>query len=359
MKKITSNLLLLISLILLVNCSSDSNENNEQILGTITTEEVLNITTTSVTFSGNLISAGSGEVSAKGVVFGTNANPTLNDNVELSNNNNLGNFTINISGLIQNTTYYVRAFVTTEVGTNYGEEKLFTTLTFFQATCLPLNLQNGVIAFYPFSSGSLNDYSGYNHNLTNPTTASSTNDRSGNSNCAFNFIKANNEFVKITDPAFLDNYITNPYTISVWIKPSGTRDGGDYEGIINRIKSDNNSLNASNWGVGLHDCRQTSFITCTSNIWEFVSLGETNCSTASNSWHHIIATFDGTACNIYVDNMQQNLFSSSITNPIIQNFSDLLIGKDFTGAIDDVIIYDRVLSNSERTQLYNLNGCCN
>lgn len=442
----------------MINCSSDSEENNEQVLGTISTDEITNITTTSATFGGNLASAGSSEVTAKGVVFGTNPNPTINDNLELSNNNNMGSFTINKTGLTPNTTYYVRAFVTTVIGTNYGnqkvftttsellatittnevtnitnssiscggnltsdgnsnvtqlglvyssnpnpttndqviltnnlqlgtydlsitnlnantiyyvrafainsvgtsygEEKSFTTLPNFQATCLPTNLQNGVIAFYPFSSGSLNDYSGYNRHLTNPTTASSTTDRSGNSNCAFNFVKANDEFLKIVNPSFLDNYITNPYSISVWVKTTGTRDAADYEGIINRIRTDNNALLGSNWSLGLYDCRQAVLNTSSSYMWELIPIGETNCSSVTNSWHHIVATYDGSICNVYVDNMQQNILTSS-GQQNIQTFSDLLIGKYFNGVIDDIIIYNRVLNTTERTQLYNLSGCCN
>lgn len=458
MKKITTYLLFLLSIILLVNCSSDSEEKTEQILGTISTDDIINITTSSATFGGNLTSSGSSVVNAKGIVYGTTNNPTIDDNVELSNNNNLGNFAINKTGLTPNTTYYVRAFVTTAIGTNYGgqktftttpellatittndvsnitttsatcggnltfdgnstvaqlglvystnpnpttsnqvvlnsntqigsydlsitnlnanttyyvrafatnsigtsygEEKTFTTPPVFQANCLPTNLQNGVIAFYSFSSGSLNDYSGYNRHLTNPTTASSTTDRSGNSNCAFNFVKANDEFLKIINPSFLDNYVTNPYSISVWVKTTGTRDGADYEGIINRIRTDNNALLVSNWSIGLHDCRQVFLITPSSQMWELIPIGETNCSSVTDSWHHIVATYDGSVCNVYLDNMQQNIYTSS-GQQTIHTFSDLLIGKDFNGIIDDIIIYNRVLNATERTQLYNLSGCCN
>lgn len=37
--------------------------------------------------------------------------------------------------------------------------------------CIPVNLQSSLIAFYPFSNGSLNDAYGNNYHLSNPTTA--------------------------------------------------------------------------------------------------------------------------------------------------------------------------------------------
>lgn len=360
MKKITTYLLFLLSIILLVNCSSDSEENAEQILGTISTDDIINITTSSATFGGNLTSSGSSDVTAKGVVFGTNLNPTIDDNVELSNDNNLGSFTITKTGLTPNTTYYVRAFATNSIGTSYGEEKTFTTSPLFQATCLPTNLQNGVIAFYPFSSGSLNDYSGYNRHLTNPTTASSTTDRSGNSNCAYNFVISNNDYLTFINPTFINDFNSNPFSISIWIKTSGSRDAGDYESIISRGSGLQNCVYGQ-WSLGLHDLRQPTFNINQKQIWYSQQLGEVDFLGGQNSWHHLVISFDGDdSRKIYVDGqLTTDTQSSGLCGIIASNVGDLFIGKEFNGLIDDVIIYNKVLNNSEVTQLYNLSGCCN
>ena len=84
--------------------------------------------------------------------------------------------------------------------------------------CLPGTLQNGLKAFYPFSAGSLHDYSGHIHNLTNSTSATAAVDRAGNSNCAFRFIKANGDFLNYTNPSFIDNFQYLPFSISLWYK---------------------------------------------------------------------------------------------------------------------------------------------
>lgn len=53
--------------------------------------------------------------------------PTVDDN-KTTEGSGEGDFTSNISDLISNTTYYVRAYATNEKGTSYGEELKFNTI---------------------------------------------------------------------------------------------------------------------------------------------------------------------------------------------------------------------------------------
>ena len=98
----------------------------EEVAPTVTTAEVTNITVNSalcggeVTFDGNL-------ATTRGVCWSTSQNPTIEDN-KTTNGSGLGSFTSNLSNLASQTTYYVRAYATNEVGTSYGEEVSFTTL---------------------------------------------------------------------------------------------------------------------------------------------------------------------------------------------------------------------------------------
>jgi len=54
--------------------------------------------------------------------------------------------------------------------------------------CVPQNLQASVIAFYPFTNGNTNDFSGKNHHLSNTHGVVAAADRTGNPNCAFELI---------------------------------------------------------------------------------------------------------------------------------------------------------------------------
>ncbi len=93
---------------------------------TVTTADVTDIAQTTATSGGNVTDDGGAAVIARGVCWSTSQNPTVNDN-HTSDGNGTGIFTSNLTNLTANTTYYVRAYATNENGTNYGEQKSFTT----------------------------------------------------------------------------------------------------------------------------------------------------------------------------------------------------------------------------------------
>jgi uncharacterized protein (TIGR02145 family) len=62
-----------------------------------------------------------------GVCWATTTNPTIENN-KITHNQYLGSFECNLTGLLTNTTYYVRAFATNSAGTAYGKSIAFTTL---------------------------------------------------------------------------------------------------------------------------------------------------------------------------------------------------------------------------------------
>jgi len=92
----------------------------------ITTIEPINITDISAVCGGDVTSAGNGNVLERGVCWSTNNNPTLSDNY-LTIGSGIGSFEGEITGLAENSIYYVRAYATNEKGTNYGELYSFNT----------------------------------------------------------------------------------------------------------------------------------------------------------------------------------------------------------------------------------------
>ena len=99
----------------------------EPITPTVTTDNATNITQTTATSGGNVTSDGGASVTARGVCWSTSSNPTL-ANSHTSDGTGTGTFVSSITGLTENTTYYVRAYATNSVGTAYGNEISFTTL---------------------------------------------------------------------------------------------------------------------------------------------------------------------------------------------------------------------------------------
>jgi hypothetical protein len=92
-------------------------------LPTVTTTAISAITTTSANSGGTVTSDGNAFVTW-GVCWSTSANPTLANNF-MQNNSGVSVLT----GLIPNTTYYVRSYATNSAGIAYGNEHSFTTLT--------------------------------------------------------------------------------------------------------------------------------------------------------------------------------------------------------------------------------------
>ena len=104
---------------------------------TITTNTVIDITSNSATFGGEISNANENQIVERGIVYSTSPNPNiaLSDNIIIGNG--IGDFDT-ISGigyqydhtLNPNTTYYVRAYAITENNISaYGNEVSFTTLS--------------------------------------------------------------------------------------------------------------------------------------------------------------------------------------------------------------------------------------
>ena len=95
----------------------------------VKTSEVENIGTTTASCGGHVTGDGGANITERGVCWSTNHNPTVNES-HVSSGSGLGEFACNLSSLLANTTYYVRAYAKNSKGVAYGGEKDFTTLDF-------------------------------------------------------------------------------------------------------------------------------------------------------------------------------------------------------------------------------------
>jgi uncharacterized protein (TIGR02145 family) len=85
------------------------------------------ISTTSVKSGGDILGNGGSPITVSGVVWSTSPNPTISLQTKTTDGTVSGNFISSITGLIANTTYYIRAYATNIGGTRYGNEESFTT----------------------------------------------------------------------------------------------------------------------------------------------------------------------------------------------------------------------------------------
>lgn len=97
---------------------------------TVTTATVTNISYETATAGGNVTSDGDLTVTERGVCYSTSPTPTTEDTKVQAAENGTGEFTCNLTGLTNNTKYYVRAYAINSKGTAYGEDVSFTTVEF-------------------------------------------------------------------------------------------------------------------------------------------------------------------------------------------------------------------------------------
>ena len=212
-------------------------------------------------------------------------------------------------------------------------------------TSIFADLNRGLVAYYPFN-GNANDESGNgNHGIV--YGASLTSDRFGVPNRAYYF-DGNNDYIEVMHTDILSS--TNAISMVAWIN-------FEVGGVQNpRIISKDQPEYT---GYQLY--------TYTTNVNRDIGIElggsfgmSSTSSVGANSWHFIVGTFDGTNIRIYIN----NVFSGSNYSPgnITQNDNSLWFGQrryngldDFKGSIDDILIYNRAISEIEINKLYNEN----
>ncbi len=151
---------------------------------TLTTITPNNVSYASALSGGNISSDGNSTITARGICWSTNPNPTTalaTKTVETSNVNTLGSFSGSLLNLTPNTKYYVRAYAVNIAGTAYGNLDSLTTEPLKLATVTTLKPNNA--SYTTAQSGGTVTYKG-NTDITargicwslgkNPTIALST-----------------------------------------------------------------------------------------------------------------------------------------------------------------------------------------
>lgn len=97
------------------------------IIPTVTITGISNITHVGASSGGTVVAEGGSAVTARGVCWNTGGAPTV-ESSKTTNGTGLGSFTSSMAGLLDGTTYYVRAYATNAGGTGYSDQLVFTTL---------------------------------------------------------------------------------------------------------------------------------------------------------------------------------------------------------------------------------------
>lgn len=216
------------------------------------------------------------------------------------------------------------------------------------------SLNVGLVFCLPFN-GNSNDETGNGYNGT-VTGATLTTDRFGQLNKAYSFNGSSNYIDLIKNIPDLTTF-----SISFWIKPNGNStsngfvffDGNSVCGNDAALYYSNNTLNViadkSGASLGLSSAQASAS------------------SSLYNTWYHVVWTCNSTQSKIYINGVLSAPINTSGSEvgyhytPTIGCFNDgntTPCGSPrsgfFSGGIDDMRFYNRVLTSSEVLRLYNL-----
>jgi len=236
---------------------------------------------------------------------------------------------------------------------------LFAVLVSFMlvAPCLVYSLPpvtDGLVGCWKFDEGSgvtAVDGSGIgNHGLTVNATYSEDVPPQALSNYSLVFNSTGgNAYSYVTIP---DNSSLRPssgLTLAAWVE------AGTYEARMRHIISKQyGSANHDSFVLWYHDNGALVFSI------ENVGVISDGYPPPANEWHHIVATYNGSFMQLYVDGVER--VSSAATGSIPYDANPVLIGADsnqadhtpdagWNGSIDEVLIYNRALSPAEIAQI--------
>lgn len=212
-------------------------------------------------------------------------------------------------------------------------------------SCSANNLEYWLIAYYPFDWNANDVEWWYNGSLVWNTSL--TTDKAGNSDSAYDF-DGDWDFIQVADANVLD--FTNWFTAIAMIN-ANTAWWGNYGRIISKFNGTNGWREFWLWD-GMWD---KLFLKINNvNLWS-------ENGTVVWGWHHVVGIYNPwVGWSFYVDWVAAGT-SNADTNPIwTLDGVPMKIGswyntnRDFNGKIDEVRLYNRILSLAEIQALNNL-----
>ena len=138
-----------------------------------------------------------------------------------------------------------------------------------------------------------------------------------------------------------------PYSVAVWFKLASYAGVGGGRSIVNKPLDPTTALNVFNLVVIDNGTASMESTAGTSNDY-----ASSPTITSLDTWHHLVATWDGTTKRLYEDGTLQAATAAAITD----SAEPIRIGADrdygnalyfFDGVLDELQFYGRVLSDPE------------
>ncbi len=196
------------------------------------------------------------------------------------------------------------------------------------------------------SSGTAIDVWGDNDGTINgPTTGVSGANQTYSTNEAYSFDGVDDNVEIFSDSGFGE--ITDTFALALWINPDDSNSTS--ESSNDRVYSASAKI-LLRW----HAAQDQFFIFDSTGTKYDVGFSG---SYAAGSWNHIVAQYDGSDLELYVDSTldnSNNIGSISLDDSGQTSFGATGAGGEaYNGDIDDLRLYDRGLTSTEISNLYN------
>jgi hypothetical protein len=209
--------------------------------------------------------------------------------------------------------------------------------------------EDGIVAQFMFT-GNIADSSGNNNKATSSAITLSP-DRFGKENCSYWFNGASS-YILVDSAKGLPSG-NHAKSISLWFK------SGSISSVSLMILAGFGSrapTNGASFQIGHYDGWRINGYG-DSYDWRTKILQPDYLDT---QWHHCVVTYDGMVTKVYFDGTLKASTSAfqytTVAERIIIGMEIDLAGWNFEGYLDDIIFYDRAISESEVTEIYHADG---
>ncbi len=214
--------------------------------------------------------------------------------------------------------------------------------TLYNVSFGQMNLDFGLKAYYPFS-GSADDFSGNQHDAY-VSGASLCADRFGNPSSAYYF-DGYNDFINTNS-----TFDFQERSVSVWVKTLNIVGSNTTTPVA--ITQDDNMLQS---GI-----LRIDFANGNLKLWAGGTTGTYTTPAQQNVWYHFVLIRSASETIYYINGEEVFRGVPNSVSSTWQPNSDFIIGmgrslydQAFKGYIDEVCVYDRVISECEVQALYN------
>lgn len=298
---------------------------------------VVNPTSIDVTVKRN---AGQGELTGLKFIVSDGANSQAIDSSETLSELEQKTITLNYVGIVKS----VAVAPVIKQGTTNSVRDISDTITY--SSIETIESIPGLVSWWKFE-GNANDEMGLNNGVISGAT--STSGKYGN---GYKFDGAGS-MITVTDHTSLQ--ISGPITLMAWIKPESS------SGNAVQIVSKGDGFTTFPYAL--------TMLSPSSHVYFLYNDGNPTVDTSNiastpsnsiqtNNWNHLTGRFNGTTLSIYLNgNLRESKPKTALPGSLTGN---LVIGNlesggmGFNGTIDEVMIFNRSLSESEIQAVYNL-----